>query len=156
MLFGVGLLGAHQALASADAPFAEELVDLVLQHCQDGNAQQALVISKAIREQLVPPPEILSLLAQINQTGCKAKPRLPNNSQYTEVSLGMGFDDNINQGLSAESITLGSPIKPITFILNNDYKPVSKSYLAVTGTRQITTDNGWVLRGTAGLRQISH
>lgn len=156
MLLGVGLLSSNPALASEDAPFAEELVDLVVQHCQDGNTQQAMALSKAIQEQLAPPPEILSLLAQINQTGCKTKPLLPDKSQFNEVSLGMGFDDNINQGVSTESITLGSPIKPITFILNNDYKRVSKSYLAATATRQMATDNGWILRGTAGLRQISH
>jgi hypothetical protein len=156
MLLGMALIGAQQAKASADAPFGEELVSMVVQQCQEGNAEQAMAISQAIREQLSPPPEILALLVQINQTGCRAKPQLTSNGQITEVSLGMGFDDNINQGVSAESITLGSPIKPITLLLNNAYKPVSKSYLSATATRQIIIDNGWTLRGSLGLRQISN
>ncbi len=155
ILLGMGLLGAQRVMASADAPFAEELVDMVVHHCKAGNAQQALAMSQAIREQLSPPPEILALLAQINQTGCMPTPLVRSKSQLTEVSLGIGFDDNINQGISADSITLGTPMKPITLMLDNDYKPVSKSYMAANATRQITIDNGWTLRGTMGLRQFS-
>lgn len=155
LLAGLGLLGVHPAMASAEVPLAEELVDMVVQHCQAGQAQQAQAISQAIREQLSPPPEILALLAQITQTGCRAKPQ-GSQGPYTEIALSVGFDDNINQGVSADSVTLGSAIKPITLVLDGDYKPVSQSYLAATATRQITTDNGWTLRGTAGLRQLRH
>ena len=156
ILFGMGHLFAQKAFASAAMPFEEDLVDMVVQQCQAGNAQQAMAISQAIREQLSPPPEILALLTEINQTGCRAKTRITSNGHLTEVSLGIGYDDNINQGVSADSITLGSSVKPITLILSNDYKPLSKTYLAATATRQITTDNGWTLRGIVGLRQVSH
>ena len=62
-------------MANTDAPFAEELIDLVIQHCQAGEAQKAQDMTRAIEDQLSPPPEILALLAQINQTGCKPTPQ---------------------------------------------------------------------------------
>lgn len=151
----VCLLGTHSAMANTDAPFAEELIDLVIQHCQAGEAQKAQDMTRAIEDQLSPPPEILALLAQINQTGCKPTPQA-SRDHYTEIALAMGLDDNINQGVTASSITLGSALKPITLVLDSDYQPISSTYIAATATRQITTDNGWVLRGTAGLRQLPH
>lgn len=136
-----------------DIHYAEELVDIVLQHCRAGDVDQARAISQAIAQQLSPPTEILNLLAEITQTGC---PKITPQAQgsVTEWTLSTGFDDNINQGLNADSITLGSTLKPITLVLDSDYKPVGSHYVATTATHQRHTENGWLLRGTLGHKQI--
>lgn len=150
-----GLMACAQAMANTDSHYAEELVDMVLQHCKAGEAQQAHTISQAITEQLDPPPEIRQLLTQITQTGCPKTAPHSHNNKITEWTLSTGFDDNINQGLQADTITLGSTLKPITLVLDSDYKPVGSHYLATTATQQIHTDKGWTLRGTLGHKQIS-
>lgn len=154
-LLAIGMaFTVNTAMSEPDEPFAEELMDLVIQQCQAGNKKQVQIISQAIRDQLAPPPEILALLTQIEQTSCIGPISAVTDRPYTELALAVGFDDNINLGIKAESITLGSTSKPLTLLLNSDYKPNSKAHLAATLTRQITTDNGWTLQGSLGLRKI--
>jgi hypothetical protein len=143
------------AMSRPDEPFEEELMDLVIQQCQSGDNKQVQAISQAIRDQLSPPPEILALLAQIEQTNCLGPAQKPTDRPYTELAIAMGFDDNINLGIKADSITLGSASKPITFLLDSDYKPNSRAYLSASATRQFITDNGWTLQGSVGLRKIN-
>lgn len=145
----------NAAMSGPDEPFAEELMDLVIQQCQAGNKKQVQIIGQAIRDQLSPPPEILALLKQIEQSECTGPISAATDRPFTQVALAVGFDDNINLGIKAESITLGAASsKPITLLLNSDYKPNSQAHLAATLTRQITTDNGWTLQGSLGLRKI--
>lgn len=150
----VSALAPGVALSNTDVDYAEELLDLVVQHCRAGDVAQALAIRQAIELQLAPPPEIRQLLDQITQTGCpKTTPQAQ--GTVTEWALITGYDDNINQGLQADTITLGSALKPITLVLDSDYKPVGSHYVATTATRQINTPSGWTLRGTLGHKQIS-
>lgn len=143
------------AMSEPNEPFAEELMDLVIQQCQAGNKKQVQIIGQAIREQLSPPPEILALLVQIEQSNCTGPLSAVTDRPFTQLALAVGFDDNINLGIKADSITIGAAsIKPITLLLNSDYKPNSKAHVATTLTRQITTDNGWTLQGSLGLRKI--
>lgn len=153
LLAGMGMAAVGMAFATEDIGYTEDLVDTVLQHCQAGQAEQALSISRAIAEQLQPPPEILSLLASITQNGCQTQPR-STGAAYTEWSVVTGFDDNVNQGIAADSVTFGTALKPVILVLDSDYKPVSSPYIATTVTRQMTTEDGWVLRGTLGHKQI--
>jgi hypothetical protein len=149
-------LTVSTAMSRPDEPFQEELIDLVIQQCQAGDNKQVQAISQAIRDQLAPPPEILALLAQIEQTNCLGPTQKPTDRSYTELAIAMGFDDNINLGIKADSITLGSPSKPITFLLDSDYKPNSRAYLSASAARQFITDNGWTLQGSMGLRKINN
>jgi hypothetical protein len=144
------------AMSRPDEPFQEELMDLVIQQCQAGDNKQVQAISQAIRDQLSPPPEILALLAQIEQTNCLGPTQKPTDRSYTELAIAMGFDDNINLGIKADNVTLGSASKPITFLLDSDYKPNSRAYLSASAAKQFITDNGWTLQGSMGLRKINN
>lgn len=153
LLVAMGLLMGSEAKANPDAAYAEELVDIVLQHCQAGDAELAKAIRQAILQQLQPPPEIQALLDQIVQNGCKPR-TVQSPSNYFELALTMGYDDNVNQGINANTITLGSVLKPITLLLDSDYKPASAMHTAATATYQRSTGNGWVLRADVGHKQI--
>jgi hypothetical protein len=134
--------------------FAEELIDLMLMHCQAGEQAQANAIGQAIREQLDPPPPIRQLLDQITPNGCKS-PAAQRTEPHTEVNLAIGYDDNSNQGIGISSVTLGNSLQPITFQLDGSYRPIASSHIKATATRQIQTANGWRLHATAGLRHLS-
>ncbi len=154
-LLAVGLaFSVSSAMGRPDEPFAEELMDLVIQYCQAGDIKQVQIISQAIRDQLSPPPEILGLLAKIEQTNCTGPVSSTTIRPYTELALVAGFDDNINLGIKAESITLGSPSKPLTLLLDSDYRPNGRAHLSATLTRQFSTDKGWTIQSALGLRKI--
>lgn len=141
-------------VAVLETGFAEELIDLMLMHCQAGQQSQANAIGQAIREQLSPPPLIVQLLDQISQSGCQS-PAPQRTEPHTEVTLAIGYDNNSNQGINISSMTLGSSLQPITFQLDSSYQPIPSSHVTATATRQTQTDSGWRLHATAGLRHLS-
>jgi hypothetical protein len=140
--------------SGTESGFAEELIDLMLMHCQAGDQAQANAIGQAIREQLDPPPFIIQLLDQINPNGCQS-PAAQRAEPHTEVTLAIGYDDNSNQGIGISSITLGNSLQPITFQLDGSYRPIASSHLTATATRQTQTASGWRLHATAGLRHLN-
>jgi hypothetical protein len=140
-----------QALSAPDPTVAEELLDLVLQHCRAGQADTAQRLAQDIKAQFATEPAIDALLAPIMAGACQ--PRQPDSQ--SEIHLSIGRDDNINLGVLTRTVSLGGPMQPITYQLDDSYQPVSTLYATLTGMHQQRMANGWQLQATAGLRQLT-
>ncbi len=133
-----------------DTLMAEELLELMLSHCRAGQADQARRLAQDIREQLPTTPAIDALLAPVLDGACKPAAPKP----LRELHLTMGWDDNVNLGLLVNSVTFAGPGQPITFSLDDRYKPVRSAYLGATGLLQTQTASGWTVQAQFGARQL--
>lgn len=152
-LAGLALPAQSQSPAEIDALVAEELLDHVLAQCRAGQAEQAQRLARDIREQFATTPAIEALLGPILEGACKV-PMAPS-ARLRELHLSLGWDDNVNLGIAASSITFQTPVQPITYKLDDSYQPVSSTYVSATAMRQHTTANGWTVQATAGARQLT-
>lgn len=78
-------------------------LDLALIQCGLGNADEAERLFATIETRFDPSREILELIAQMREDGCR--PWTPGNS--LTLFAGRGFDRNVNQGTSTSVSTLG-------------------------------------------------
>lgn len=142
-----------QSPAEIDALVAEELLDHALAQCRAGQAEQAQRLAQDIREQFATTPAIEALLGPIADGACQAP--APTATRQRELHLSLGWDDNVNLGIAAASVTFQTPAQPITYVLDDSYQPVSSAYVSATAMQQYSTANGWTLQATAGARQLA-
>ncbi len=127
-------------LAESDAnAFGVDILNQAIERCQRGDAEQALVLFKAIREQLEPPASVRQLLDAYEVTGCK--PTSVSKGRWG-LQLGFGGDSNVNQGISASTLTLGSGDRAIEVELGDVYRPKS-SLFALAGIDRAFALGNW-------------
>jgi len=144
----VAARGIERAVPADDSDakaFGAEVLQLAIDNCLNGDAVQALALFKAIREQLDPPDAVRQIIDAYEVTGCR-----PNSNVLGRwgFQVGFGGDSNVNQGISATSLTLGSGSNPLELPLGDAYRPKSSLYavvgidrtfgLGTTGTGQLT------------------
>lgn len=149
----VAMPAQAQSPAEIDVLVAEELLELVLAQCRAGQAEQAQSLAQDIREQFATTPAIEALLGPITDGVCQP-PTAPA-SRLRELHLSLGWDDNVNLGIAAASVTFQTPAQPITYALDDSYKPVSSAYVSATAMQQHSTTHGWTLQYAAGARQLA-
>jgi hypothetical protein len=142
---------ATQAQNELDPRATEELLDLVMVQCRAGQAEAARQIAQDILEQLPTTPAIQALLNPVLSGACQA----PAPSHLTELHLSLGWDDNVNLGISIGSINFQTANQTFNYQLDDSYRPISSAYISATGMRQHTTDSGWTVQALAGARQMS-
>lgn len=154
LVTALALAGPVNAQAQAQVESAplmtEELLDLMLRQCRSGQGAQALQLAQDIREQLPTTATIDALLAPVLEGACT--PMAPTSRQ--ELHMSFGWDDNANLGLLSNAVTFQSPGQPVTYLLDDSYKPVSSAYLGVTGMHEIQTTKGWTVQTLVGVRQL--
>ena len=144
------LAGPAHAQNDPDPLMTEELVDLVLSHCRAGRGEQARRLARDIREQLPTTAAIEALLAPALEGACAPTAK----AKLNELHLSLGWDDNVNLGVLASSVTFQSPGQPVTYQLDDSYKPVRSAYISATGMHQTQTANGWTVQALVGARQL--
>lgn len=107
-----------------------EILEMAINHCLRGEAVQARALFKAIREQLDQPAEVIDRISRLEASGCPAPAVSP--AVRWAVQLGAGYDNNVNQGIAAQSLILGSGLNAIELELGDTYKPRASSF-AVAG-----------------------
>lgn len=135
VLILVGAVNAADAVGSQSEnevfPAIEgEILENALEYCRRGERAQAHALFQSIREQLNPPLPVLELIANAEASGCLPEKSLP--SVLWGVQLGGGYDTNVNQGIIARSMVVGSGLNAIELELGDAYKPRPSAY-AVAG-----------------------
>lgn len=103
---------------------AGALMDLALIQCGLGNAQGAERLFALIETRFAPTREILLLINEARDTGCRP---LPAASALT-VTLARGVDDNVNQGASNSTFIVTGPDGDIELPLLDDFRPKRDGY----------------------------
>lgn len=107
-----------------------EILDTAIKHCRLGAADQARALFKALKEQLNLSPAQLEIIEILEGTGCRTP--LSTSPVRWGVQIGAGYDNNVNQGVTAQSIVLGSGISAIELELGDAFKPKGSAF-AVAG-----------------------
>lgn len=108
-------------------PIEGEILDMALDYCRRGEKAQAHALFHSIREQLNPPLPVLEIIAGAEASGCKPPTTLP--SILWGAQLGAGYDNNVNQGISTQTMSLGSGLNAIELQLGDAYKPRGSPYV---------------------------
>lgn len=106
---------------------AGALIDLALIQCGLGNADEAARLFATIETRFSPTREILELLGEARDTGCK--PPAPASS--VTVNVGRGIDDNVNQGASNSTFVVTGPDGDIELPLLEDFLPKRDGYVTL-------------------------
>lgn len=150
-LWTMTLMTSTHANEVPDPLMAEELVDMVLRHCRDGEALQAQKLAQDIREQFATTPAIDTLLAPAVEGRCDASAV---RASVRELHFSVGWDDNVNLGLLANSVTFQMVQQPVSYQLDDSYKPVHSAFVSASGLYQTTVASDWTLQAIAGVRQL--
>jgi len=113
---------ASEALARIirDEPeHAGAWLDLAILQCEMGHTEEAERLFSGIVDRFQPPPVILEIIAQQRAQGCAD--RQP--AGRVSLTLGRGFDGNVNQGASTPYFSLGAGITRIELQLLPEYMP---------------------------------
>jgi hypothetical protein len=133
-------------LVSADAEHIEgEILDFALDACRRGEVRRAMALFKAIREQLDPPQRLLDVIIGYERSGCLVPDRLLDS---WGMQLGVGWDSNVSQGISARSMTLGSGLNAVELELGDVYQPKPSAYSVLGMDRRFKL-------GTHGIAQVA-
>ncbi|MBC7861173.1 MAG: tetratricopeptide repeat protein [Burkholderiaceae bacterium] len=128
-------------------------LDLALSQCELGNAGEAERLFREIEARFAPPPGIVEVIQNHRARGCK---RPPAQRALMSLSLGRGYDDNVNQGASSHLFSTGSGATLTQWELAPDYLPRADGYVTLAGdyARTIAAQTG--TRAFAQLRQRRH
>lgn len=128
---------------------ASEWLDLAMIQCAIGHGDDAERLFKAIEERFDPPQGIRDIIAQQRLQGCtRWKPV----SQLSFMA-GRGYDQNVNQGASNPSYTLGGT-GGATLELLPEFLPQNDQYTVVSGDYlQELNDDGTLGFAQAQLRR---
>ncbi|BDT60888.1 hypothetical protein MasN3_43820 [Massilia varians] len=106
---------------------AGAVIDLALIQCSLGNAEQAERLFAIVETRFDPSREILELIAEARDSGCKrAAP-----ASMASMSIGRGFDDNVNQGASNSTFVVSGPDGQVELPLLEDFLPQRDGYTSV-------------------------
>lgn len=106
---------------------AGALIDLALIQCGLGNADQAERLFATVETRFEPSREILELIAEARDTGCKPLPQ----ASSASLSIGRGIDDNVNQGASNSTFVVTGPDGELELPLLEDFLPKRDQYTAL-------------------------
>lgn len=128
---------ALRRLIAAEPRHAGAWLDLALIQCSLGYGDEAERLFANIETRFNPSRDILELIAQAREEGCR--PWTPGN--VLSLSIGRGYDRNVNQGASTSSLRLeGSSIE---LPLLNDFLPKHDGYTTTElGYLRDLTPNG--------------
>ncbi|MDR2678057.1 MAG: tetratricopeptide repeat protein [Zoogloeaceae bacterium] len=94
-------------------------LDLAIMQCSLGMVEEAEKLFNRILERFDPPPAIQELIRQIRARGCqREKPEL---LTALQLRMGVGYDNNANQGASNRFSLSGLPLAP-------EFHPMSDSF----------------------------
>jgi hypothetical protein len=121
-------------------------LDLALIQCELGRADEAERLFSMIESQFAPPPGIREVIANRRASGCKgwqARSQLG-------ISLTRGSDNNVNQGASNPSFSIGSGETRTELTLQPEYLPLGDQFtqLSIDYARNLNR------RGTVGFAQL--
>jgi hypothetical protein len=106
---------------------AGALIDLALIQCSLGNADEAERLFATIETRFSPTREILELLNEARDSGCKAAAPAVSAS----LNIGRGIDDNVNQGASNSTFIVTGPDGDVELPLLEDFRPKRDGYTSV-------------------------
>jgi hypothetical protein len=120
-------------------------LDLALIQCGLGHSDEAERLFAAIETRFDPPPGIVSLIAEARESGCTRW----NPTRSASVTLGRGFDRNVNQGASNPNFSIERAGVPVELQLLPEFLPLADHYsvLSAETMREITPN------GTVGFAQ---
>lgn len=95
-------------------------LDLAFSQCTLGHGAEAERLFREIETRFKPPPAIQELIDQHRARGCNTKPSW---RPLWAVSLGRGYDNNINQGASSNQFFIGSGSTQTQWELDPEYWP---------------------------------
>jgi hypothetical protein len=102
-------------------------MDMAVLQCNTGYAADAEALFDAIENRFAPPPALLEVIRQLRNRGCK--PELAKGSLVWR--LGMGVDNNVNQGVSNLNFTTGSGESLVYLGLSSDYLPLTDQFTTI-------------------------
>jgi hypothetical protein len=114
-------------------------LDLALIQCGLGNEDEAERLFATVETRFSPSREILELIAEARDTGCKPAPP----ASSLSLRIGRGHDDNVNQGASNSSFIVTGPDGDVELPLLEDFLPKLDGY-TTTGAEYMrgVGDNG--------------
>jgi hypothetical protein len=114
---------------------AGAFLELALTQCSLGNADEAERLFAIIETRFSPSRDLLTLIAETREAGCKQWAP----SRSTLVTLGRGFDRNVNQGTSVSSLIVDRG-GPIELPLLPEFQPHADQYsvIGVDHLRELT------------------
>lgn len=110
----------------ASANFEMDVVNTALEYCRRGDAIQAQALFSAIKAQLDLSEPMREIIGSLEANGC-AGISAPAPIRWS-VQLGGGYDNNVNQGILARSLLMGSGIGSIELELGDNYRPKGSAY----------------------------
>ncbi|MES2161682.1 MAG: tetratricopeptide repeat protein [Pseudomonadota bacterium] len=126
-------------------------LDLAFSQCTLGHGAEAERLFQEIEHRFKPPPAIQELIDQHRARGCNTRPSW---RPLWALSLGRGYDNNINQGASSNQFSTGSGSTLTQWELPPDYmpKPDRQTTAGVDYLRQLD-ETGSLLIAQLRLRQ---
>jgi hypothetical protein len=121
-------------------------LDLALIQCGLGHSDEAERLFAAIETRFNPPPGILEVIAEARDGGCTRW----NPTSSGSVTLGRGFDRNVNQGASTPNFIIERGGSAVELQLLPEFLPLADQYSVLSGEymRDITAN------GTIGFAQM--
>lgn len=120
--------------------------DLAMTQCALGHGAEAERMFATIETRFQPSRALLELIAQAREEGCaRWQP-----ASTLQLSLGRGFESNVNQGASTRTYVFDGPEGRYEQTLTEDFVPKSDGYTVLNGdaTRELTPN------GTVGFVQF--
>jgi hypothetical protein len=117
-------------------------LELALIQCSLGNEKEAEHLFSEIVRRFAPPPGILEVIAQARKQGCRRWEAMTQMS----LTVARGVDQNVNQGSSSPTYSVGPVGAVVEYPLLPDFLPKHDQYTQLSGEylRDITA-NGSVL-----------
>lgn len=113
-------------MIAAGPRHAGEWLDLALLQCALGHADEAEQLFRTIEQRFDPPPGIAEIIAGQRRQGCASWKR----QQQWSLTTAYGYDQNVNQGASNGSYTIGGSDTPLQ--LASEYLPKADRYGLLT------------------------
>lgn len=121
---------AQPVLASDKDEFQsleEEILNIALIQCSQGDVEQAGILFKAILNQLNPPRNIYKFIEELLEKKCSQFIRDEKLPEW-ELKLGQGYDSNVTQGIRVTTLNIGTPELPVELVVDDSYRPRSSQY----------------------------
>jgi hypothetical protein len=116
-------------------------LDLALIQCGLGHSDEAERLFAAIETRFDPPPGILDLIAEARESGCTRW----NPTRSSSVTVGRGFDRNVNQGASNPNFSIDRGGVAVELQLLPEFLPLADQYSVLSAeTMRDITPNGTI------------
>ena len=128
-------------------------LDLALLHCLMGRGNEAKALFAEVSQRFSPPEALREAIESLSQQGCAREPA----KFSARLRLGLGTDNNVNQGASNPSFTLGSGASATPLMLAAEYTPRADQFkaLVLDGSLPVGTE-GALAYAQAQARQHNH